>query len=235
MPRGLSESQGQPATPHVIVEISQDIGRLWSSAHIFLAKTAVSLALERGTSILRRTLNVWSTDTASLARMKNITTTHKNLGEIVFFSCSLSWSASFHQLLPSGFSSLAQDEALPRRRWADPRAELDQSWPRAPVYDRALSARVRRGHADQAPLLPKWPQHYKAGLLPSTFGFKSANIFKVGDLVSSDYYTGWLWKDDHVSKKDEQGLITARLAKTWPKAFCSCAHFHFLSWITLCQ
>ena len=81
MPRGLSESQGQPAAPHVIVEISQDIGRLWSPAHIFHAKTAVSLALERGTSILRRTLNVWSTDTASLARMKNVTTTHKNLGE----------------------------------------------------------------------------------------------------------------------------------------------------------
>ena len=162
-----------------------------------------------------------------LASMKNVTTTHKNLGEIVFFSCSLSLSASFYQVLTSGFSSLAQDEALPRRRWADPRPELDQSWPRAPVYDRALSARVRRGHADQVPLLPKWPQHYKAGLPPLTFGFKSANIFKVGDLVSSDYYTGWLWKDDHVSKKDEQGLITARLAKTWPKAFYSCAHSHF--------
>ena len=123
---------------------------------------------------------------------------------------------------------MAQDEALPRRRWADPRAELDQSWPRAPVYDRALSARVRRGHADQAPLLPKWPQHYKAGLLPSTFGFKSANIFKVGDLVSSDY-TGWLCKDDHAGKKDEHGLMSARLAKTWPKTFYSCAHSHLLS------
>ena len=55
---------GTAATPHVIVEISQDIGRLWSPAHIFLAKTAVSLALERGTSILRGTLNVSSTDTA---------------------------------------------------------------------------------------------------------------------------------------------------------------------------
>ena len=108
---------------------------------------------------------------------------------------------------------MAQDEALPRRRWADPRPELDQSWPRAPVYDRALSARVRRGHADQAPLLPKWPQHYSRT--------PSLNIWvQVGK-----HFQGWgfgvirlhgvvVKRDDHVGKKDEQGLMSARLAKT---------------------